>query len=154
MKKKHFLTLDNEFILYCQLNKIDDVEKLAQETFNRGFSFLKYPDNPLSQKQNVIEKIVIKEVPVEVIKEVIVEKIIEVIKEVPVKIKGETKIVTKEVIVEVPVIKEITNEKELQVLKTENEYLKNQLEKINQSLSKFNRGSYMKNSDLGSLYSE
>lgn len=154
MKKKHFLTLDNEFVLYCQLNKIDDVEKLAQETFNRGFSFLKYPDNPLSQKQNVIEKIVIKEVPVEVIKEVIVEKIVEVIKEVPVKIKGETKIVTKEVIVEVPVIKEITNEKELQVLKTENEDLKNQLEKINQSLSKFNRGSYMKNSDLGSLYSE
>jgi surface protein G len=189
MKKKSSLTLDNEFILYCELNNITDVEKLAKETFNRGFSFLKYPETPLNgYKEKVVEKEVIKEiikevpvekivevikeVPVEkiitkeIIKEVPVEKIVEVIKEVPIEIKGDTKVVTKEIIKEVPiekiveVIKEIPvdrivrDDDEIELLKIENQELKSQLDKINDSLNKLNKAKYMKNSDLGSLYSE
>jgi hypothetical protein len=173
MKKKTTMVLDDEFILYCQLNNITNVEKLATETFKRGFSALKYPETPVSSsKEKIIEKEVIKEIPVEVIKEVViekivekeiikevpVEKIIEVIKEVPVQVKGETQIITKEVIkeikVEVPVIKEVTNTEENNKLKEENKKLKSELDKIKQSLDKLNRAKYMKNSDLGSLYSE
>jgi len=173
MKKKTTMVLDEEFILYCQLNNINDIEKLAEETFKKGFSSLKYPETPISaSKQKIIEKEIIKEVPIEVIKEVIVEKIvekeiikevpvekiIEVIKEVPVQVKGETQIITKEVIkevkVEVPVIKEINNLEEIKKLKEENEKLKSELKKIQQSLDKLNKAKYMKNSDLGSLYSE
>ena len=181
MKKKNSLILDDEFIRYCQLNEIDDIEKLAKETFNRGFSLLKYPETPISStKEKIVEKEVIKEVPVEkivevikeipvekivvkeVIKEVPVEKIVEIVKEVPVEVKGETQVITKEVIkevkVEVPtvkeIIKEVVNTKEIDELKKENERLKSELDKINQSLDKFNKAKYMKNSDLGSLYSE
>ena len=42
MEKKCYLTLDNEFLQYCKLNNIDDVEKLAKETFKKGFDILKY----------------------------------------------------------------------------------------------------------------
>jgi valyl-tRNA synthetase len=175
MKKKHTITIDDEFILYCQLNNIDNIEKLAKETFNKGFSSLKYPETPISSKrEKIIEKEIIKEVPVEkivevirevpvekiveVIKEVPVEKIVEVIREVPVEVKGETQVITKEVIkeikVEVPTIKEVVNNEEINKLKEENNNLKKELEKINQSLDKFNKAKYMKNSDLGSLYSE
>jgi hypothetical protein len=173
MKKKTSIDIDDEFILYCQLNNINDIEKLAKETFKKGFSSLKYPETPISaSKQKIIEKEVIKEVPIEVIKEVIVEKIVEkevikevpvekiveIIKEVPIEIKGDTQVITKEIIkevkVEVPVIKEVTDTKEIDKLKQENEKLKVELEKINQSLDKFNKARYMKNSDLGSLYSE
>ena len=180
-KKKKIFNLDDEFLQYCQLNGIDDVDKLAKETFNKGFSLLKYPDTPLkSTKEKIVEKEVIKEIPVdrivevvkevpvekivikEVIKEVPIEKIVEVVKEVPVQIKGDTQIITKEVIkeikVEVPtikeVIKEVVNTKEIDELKKENEKLKKELDNINKSLDKFNRAKYMKNSDLGSLYSE
>lgn len=115
MKKKLSLTVDDEFILYCQLNKIDDIEKLAKETFNRGFSLLKYPDSPIYPSK---EKIVEKEVFV----------------------KGETKI--------------ITDTTEIDKLKKENESLQTELNNLKLSLEKFNRGSYMKNSDLGSIYDE
>lgn len=172
-KKKKNINIDEEFLQYCQLNNIEDIDKLAKEVFNRGFSLLKYPDTPISSnKQKVIEKEVIKEIPVEVIKEIIVEKIIEkevikevpvekiveVVKEIPVQIKGETQIITKEIIkevkVEVPIIKEITNTEETDKLKEENKKLKSELDKIKQSLDKLNKAKYMKNSDLGSLYSE
>jgi hypothetical protein len=46
MKKKYSLTLDDEFIQYCELNKITDIEKLAKQTFNRGFTMLKYGESP------------------------------------------------------------------------------------------------------------
>lgn len=167
MKKKTSLTLDNEFLLYCELNNIDDVEKLAKETFNRGFSLLKYPDTPIkATKEKVVEKViekeVIREVPVEkiiekeIIKEVPVEKIVEVIKEVPIEIKGETQIVTKEIIKEVPVEKivEVQNNEEINRLQKENTSLKEELDKIMSSLDKLNKATYMKNSDLGSLYAE
>jgi len=81
--------LDDEFLLYCKMNNIDDVDKLAKETFNRGFTILKYGETPLkisAPEPKVVEKI--KEVQVEKIvekiKEVPVEKIVEKIKEVPV----------------------------------------------------------------------
>jgi hypothetical protein len=177
MKPKSTLILDNEFIQYCELNKIDNVDKLAQETFNRGFSLLKYGETPTGNRTKEIvevtkevikevfvevEKIV--EVPVEVIKEVIkevrIEVPIEVIREVVVEKKGKTKTVTKEVIKEVPVerivevIKEVTNNEEIEKLMKENEKLKSDLDKITKSIGNLGKGRYLKNSDLGSLYDE
>lgn len=177
MKPKSTLILDNEFIQYCELNNITNIDKLAQETFARGFSLLKYGETPNSnrikeivevQKEVIkeikveVEKIV--EVPVEVIreviKEVIVEVPVEVIKEVVLEKKGKTKTVTKEIIKEVPVekivevVREITNNEEIERLMKENEKLKADLEKITSSLSNLGKGRYLKNSDLGSLYDE
>lgn len=177
MKPKSTLILDNEFIQYCELNKIINVDKLAQETFNRGFSLLKYGETPngnrvkeiVEVQKEVIKEIFVEvekivEVPVEVIKEVIkevrIEVPVEVIKEVIVEKKGKTKTVTKEVIKEVPVekivevIKEVTNNEEIEKLMNENEKLKSDLEKITKSLSGLGKGRYLKNSDLGSLYDE
>lgn len=45
-KQNISLTLDKEFIQYCELNEIDDIEKLAKETFKRGFDLLKYGSIP------------------------------------------------------------------------------------------------------------
>ena len=79
MKPKSTLILDSEFIQYCELNKIDNVDKLAQETFNRGFSLLKYGETPNGNRTKEIV-----EVTIEVSKAVIVEveKIVEVPNEV------------------------------------------------------------------------
>ena len=177
MKPKSTLILDNEFIQYCELNKIINVDKLAQETFNRGFSLLKYGETPngnrvkeiVEVQKEVIKEIFVEvekivEVPVEVIKEIIkevrIEVPVEVIKEVIVEKKGKTKTVTKEMIKEVPVekivevIKEVTNNEEIEKLMKENEKLKSDLEKITKSLSGLGKGRYLKNSDLGSLYDE
>ena len=86
MKKSYSLILDNEFIKFCELNEIKDINKTATETFQRGFSILKYGETPTSLKGNdIIKEVVkeiIKEVPVEVIKEFRVEVPVEVIKEV------------------------------------------------------------------------
>ncbi len=157
MQKKHTLTLDKEFILYCELNNLTDIDKVAKETFNRGFSLLKYGETPVNGtiiKEKIVE--VIKEVPVEVIieKEVKVpyEVIKEVVKEIKVPVKEKSKTVIKEVPVEV--IREVINTEEVDNLKKENEKLKKELEDITNSLNKFNKAKYMKNSDLGSLYSE
>lgn len=119
MNQKNILTLDKEFILYCELNEIKDIEKLAMETFNRGFSLLKYGETPMGNVREVV-----KEIPVEVIveKEIIrnvpVEKIVEkkVIVEKEVKVPYEVEVI-KEVIKEVPieVIKEIIKEVKVEV---------------------------------------
>jgi hypothetical protein len=177
MKPKITLILDNEFIQYCELNKIINIDKLAQETFNRGFSLLKYGEVPngnrvkeiVEVEKEVVKEIIVEvekivEVPIEVIKEVIkevrIEVPVEVIKEVIVEKKGKTKTVTKEVIKEVPVekivevIKEVSNNEEIEKLMKENEKLKFDLEKITKSLSGLGKGRYLKNSDLGSLYDE
>ena len=152
MKPKSTLILDNEFIQYCELNKIDNVDKLAQETFNRGFSLLKYGETPTNNRtkeivevtKEVIKEVIVEvekivEVPIEVIREVIkevrIEVPIEVIREVVVEKKGKTKTVTKEVIKEVTVekivevIKEVTNNEEIEKLMKENEKLKSDLDK-------------------------
>jgi hypothetical protein len=198
MVKKYTLTLDKEFVQYCELNNIQDVDKKAKETFNRGFTILKYGETPshIKGKEVTIEKEIIKEVekivevtveklvevPVEVIREVIrevpVEVIKEIIKEVPVEVevvkevqgKSKTKTIIKEVPVEiikevpVEVIKEVTvevikevikiDETEVNRLKTLNEQLQKELDEITKSLSKINKGTYMKNSNLNSLYDE
>jgi SpoVK/Ycf46/Vps4 family AAA+-type ATPase len=153
MKKNNYLTLSDEFLSYCKLNNIEDIEKLANDTFNRGFTILKYGETPmLGVKQTVKEVEVIKEVPVEkiveIIKEVPIEKIVEVIKEVPV--NNETTVIKEEVIKEVKVV-DNTRIKELE---DENKKLKEEIENISKNLEKFNRAAYMKNSDLNSLYGE
>ena len=177
MKPKSTLILDNEFIQYCELNKIINIDKLAQETFSRGFSLLKYGETPTGNRtkeivevtKEVIKEVIVEvekivEVPVEVIREVIkeitIEVPIEVIREVIVEKKGKSKTVTKEVIKEVPVekivevIREVTNNDEIEKLMKENEKLKSDLDKITKSLSGLGKGRYLKNSDLGSLYDE
>jgi len=179
MNKKYTLTLDNEFTQFCEMNNITNIEKKAQETFNRGFTILKYGETPTGNKiieyvevpkeiikevmvEKVVERIV--EVPVEVIREIIkevkVEVPVEVIKEVIVEKKGKNKTITKEVIKEVPVerivevVKEVVNNDEIERLTKENERLSNDLNKITTSLDKLGKGRLMKNSDMGSLYDE
>ncbi len=144
MKKKSSLTLDDEFLEYCRLNNIDDIEKLAKDTFNRGFTILKYGETPFGLKPT--EKIVEKEVRVEVIKEVPVEKIIEVIKEVPINIKGDTEIITKEV--------RVVDTEEIEKLKKELQKKEEEINKLNDVLNKFNKATFMKSSDLNNLYGE
>jgi len=150
MNKRNLLTLGDEFLEYCRLNDIKDVEKLAKETFQRGFTILKYGETPYGIKGNekIVEKEVIKEVIVE--KEILVEKIVEVIKEVPVEIKGETQIITKEVIKEVT----ITDNVEIERLREEISKLKQENNKMNEALNKFNKATFMKNSDMNTLYGE
>jgi hypothetical protein len=166
MKKKNSLTLDDEFIKYCEINQISDIEGTAKKIFQRGFTIEKYGETPTTAKGRDIEVIkeVIKEVPiekiveviktVEVIKEVPVEKIVQVIKEVPIKVKGEKQVVIKEVIKEVPVEKIIINDEDLKTIKEENEKLKNELSKITDALEKMNKAKYLKGSDLNNLYDE
>ena len=165
--QKSFLTLDNEFLKYCEINNIIDPEKLAKEIFQRGFFIIKYGETPngLKGQNTIIEKEVIKEVivekfvdrivekPIEIIKEVIKEVSVEVIKEVPIEIKGDTQIITKEVIKEVTV--EVINTDEVNRLTEENKKLKEDLDKITSSLEGFGRkGKLMKDSNLSSLYDE
>ena len=45
-KANNLLTLDDEFLQYCELNQIEDVQKLAKETFKKGFAILKYGKSP------------------------------------------------------------------------------------------------------------
>jgi len=45
-KQNSSLILDEEFIQYCDLNNIDDIEKLAKEVFKKGFDILKYGSVP------------------------------------------------------------------------------------------------------------
>jgi hypothetical protein len=64
--------------------------------------------------------------------------------------------VIKEVPVEkiVEVIREVTNNDEIDRLMKENEKLKTDLDNITNSLSKLGKGRLMKNSDMSSLYDE
>ena len=168
MKSKNTLILDNEFVQYCQLNNITNIDKQAQETFSRGFSLLKYGETPSGNsiikeviKEVIVEKEVIVDreirVPYEVIKEVPVEKIIEVIKEVPIEVKGETQVITQEIIKEVIVEKLIDDydcKNMVITLMEANRKLKEELDNITTSLEKLNQGRPTKNNDMGSLYDE
>jgi hypothetical protein len=151
MEKKHTLTLDKEFILYCELNNIKDINKTAQETFNRGFSLLKYGETPMGGsviQEVIVEKEIIVDreirVPYEVIKEVRVEVPVEIIKEVT--LQGET-IVNE-------VVKEIINTQEVDRLTIENNKLKEELNKITTSLESLNQNRQIKNTENKSLYDE
>ena len=48
MEKKFSLILDKEFIDYCTLNKIEDVEKYAKDVFTKGFNLVKYGSSPFT----------------------------------------------------------------------------------------------------------
>lgn len=158
--------LDDEFIRYCELNNITDIEGTAKKIFQRGFTIEKYGETPTTAKGKEVEVIkeVIKEVPVEkiveiiktveVIKEIPVEKIVEIIKEVPVEVKGEKQVIIKEVIKEVPIEKIIINDDEVNSLKEENKKLKDELSNITVALEKMNKAKYLKGSDLNNLYDE
>ena len=163
MNQKNYLILDNEFIKYCELNKIENPQEFAEQVFKKGFNIVKYGEVPFGFSSG--EKIVEKEVIKEIIKEIPVDRIIEkpieiireVIKEVPVGIKGDTQIVVREVIKEVPIEKiiEVKNDEELNTLKVENEKLKSELESLTKSLEGLGRkGKFMKDSNLSSLYGE
>lgn len=124
--EKFYLTLDNEFLKYCELNNIDNIEKFAIDTFRIGFNIAKYGNTPTGTiNEKIIEK--------EVIKEVIIEKPIEIIKEVYVDFGNE----------------------EIIKLQEENNKLKNELDTITKSFESFGKkGKYMKDSNLSSLYDE
>jgi len=73
MKKNSSLTLDSEFLNYCEINEIKDVEALARKIFQRGFTIEKYGETPTSGN-SIKKEVVEKETIVEVIKEVPVER--------------------------------------------------------------------------------
>ena len=70
-KKNYSLILDDEFIIFCELNNIDDIEKKAQEVFKNGFTMLKYGNLKIAKKKEVIE---IKEEKKEIINKQIINK--------------------------------------------------------------------------------
>jgi hypothetical protein len=126
MKRKNYLTLDNEFLSYCELNSVDNIEKFAKEVFNRGFNIVKYGETPMGFSN---------------------EKIVEVIKEVPVEIKSEPQIIIKEI--------QVTNNEEIDKLIIENNKLREEILKINSVLETFNKKSkIIRDSNLNSLYDE
>jgi len=131
MNQKNYLILDNEFIKYCELNKIENPQEFAEQVFKKGFNIVKYGEVPFGFSSG--EKIVEKEVIKEIIKEIPVDRIIEK----PIEI-------IREDIKEVPV-----------TLKVENEKLKSELESLTKSLEGLGRkGKFMKDSNLSSLYGE
>jgi len=107
MEKKNSQTLniDKKYLediqKFCELNKIEDLSVFVNQCFKQGFDIKKY--GLLSDDENIkiVEKEIIKEVPVEVVKEV------QVIKEVqlpPIEVEV-IKYVDREVIKEIPVEK-------------------------------------------------
>lgn len=62
MKKKNYLTLGDDFIQYCKINNIDNIEKKAKEVFKKGFDLEKYGMKPILE--NVGKNTNIKESPV------------------------------------------------------------------------------------------
>lgn len=57
MKKKYSLILDDEFINYCKINNINDIETTAKKVFKRGFDILKYGEVPLIFKEKKVTNI-------------------------------------------------------------------------------------------------
>jgi hypothetical protein len=161
MNKKNYLTLDNDFIRYCEINDIEDFEKLAKEVFDKGFSILKYGETPsgLNIEPKIIEKIVTK---IEYISdntriEELSSKIIEL------EDLHEREITTRDNEIKklksdnnpVEIIKEIINTEDIDRLTKENEELKSKIDLMTKSIESFGRkGKIMKNSDMLSLYDE
>jgi hypothetical protein len=57
MEQKNSLILDKEFLDYCKLNNIEDVEGLARKVFKQGFDILKYNYfQPLVKTQEQADK--------------------------------------------------------------------------------------------------
>ncbi len=53
-KPKISLILDDEFIQYCELNDIKDIEKFAREVFQKGFTIVKYGELPDQVKAKIM----------------------------------------------------------------------------------------------------
>ena len=63
MEKKISLILDKEYIEYCRINNIEDVEGLAKKIFQKGFTEMKYGKVPvinLKTETKLVESKVIK----------------------------------------------------------------------------------------------
>ena len=56
MEKNNYLILDDEFIKYCRLNNIIDVEKKAMEIFKKGFDIEKYGSIPQLNNSEDLKK--------------------------------------------------------------------------------------------------
>lgn len=64
MEKKHLLILDDDFVKFCTLNGIKDIEKYGKTIFNEAFNKIKYDgviDNviknePITKKDEIFEK--------------------------------------------------------------------------------------------------
>jgi predicted RNase H-like nuclease (RuvC/YqgF family) len=117
---------NSDIQLFCELNKITDVNSFVTQCFKQGFDIKKY--GLLGNSLNEGEKEVIKEVIVEKQVEIPVEVIREVIKEVPVE-------VIKEIIKEVPVEKVVTKIEYISDKTTENE-LGKIITKLEEEMSK------------------
>lgn len=94
--------LKDEIWEYCRLNDITDINEFIQRMTQQGFNTEKYGATPF--KPEIIEKEVIKEIPVEVVREII--------KEIPVE-----KVVEKEIVKEIPIEKEVIKEVPVEVIK-------------------------------------
>lgn len=46
MEAKNSLILSDEFLQYCELNEIKDVDDFAKKVFITGFNFIKYGTKP------------------------------------------------------------------------------------------------------------
>jgi len=57
MEKKNYLILDNEFLQFCKLNNIDDIERYAKKVFDIGFTTIKYDRVPKIEMSSKIEEI-------------------------------------------------------------------------------------------------
>lgn len=53
MTAKFFSTLDKDFLQYCELNNIEDVEAEAKRIFGIGFTITKYGTKPGETKSNL-----------------------------------------------------------------------------------------------------
>lgn len=50
------ITLSKEFIDYCKLNNINDIDSFVNETFQRGFTVVKYGTVPEKIKNNIVSQ--------------------------------------------------------------------------------------------------
>ena len=62
-KENNSLILDDEFLQYCKLNNIEEIEKFAREVFNQGFTILKYGRIPSGESIKKVAAEVTSSVP-------------------------------------------------------------------------------------------
>ena len=137
----------NEIEEFCKLNKVKDVDKFMLSIFQTGFNVEKYGNAPWKQEiEKIVEKEVIKEVPVEkivekeVIKEITVEKEIFITDDEEVKkladeltlLKEEIKNKEKDIFSNAKDMKLLNND--IESKKKEITSLTDKLEKVNKSI--------------------
>lgn len=165
MEPKNSLTINKELYddikKFCNLNKIDDIDKFILKCLKQGVDIQRYGllggietiEEKIVEKEIIIEKRVevpvevikevekIVEVPLEIIKEIVVEK--EVIKEVPVErivekivnISDTSEPVIIEKIVEVPVEKVVEVIKEVEKSSDKTKLLEGTLQNLKKELN-------------------